>query len=949
MDLRVRGQVGLPRARLLDQLDNSGNVALVLAPAGYGKSTLLAQYSHWLGSPVAAYQADAISGLLGDAARRLVEAIAPDQASTDVDEATSVLEALTEASLRSGGLVLTIDNIEHLIGTPSEHLLARITARRPRNVRIVLASTKPFTLAGLRHELTDGNTVTLADLRFRRWEVERLLDDVYREPLPSADAAALSRRTGGWPAGLAMFHRATRGRSMAERIKTIEYGFERWPMFRQFFDDNVLADVPEQVKEMLERVSFFEVLTADRCSQLLGQPVTADLLESLVRDLALPMTGLGDNYRFEPAFRAHLEVRRHEREGTLDRRQQAADILLAEQSYPEAARALARVGDWTGLHLLLAEFGSAVIRPPVADLIDLVPPNQRDEEPWLIFAQAVDHLNNAKIKAAYLGMHAARDKFTDEAGRAVVQHRLDEVEALASPTPSTGHHWTAWLRVAVGPNAVRNTRTVTELSPAEAEVIRLVGAVFGAGAPDDITRETHRVGIDGHDSPVALLGLRLVRTAIAAARGLASPAALEQIADEADGQGYGWVARLALGTRALGGAPYTAADTDTVAASCLRADDHWGYVLLCSVAALCEVRDGKLDEARLEALRGEATALGAESIAVWAQAFIALARARRRAAAASHDAQAAIDRAEAAEVPGAAVVGLLALSVLNPVRRPSLLRAAATRATEGELPLKTLKFWLATFTATVADARPPAVRIQCFAGFALELNGQPVDLTRVRPRARSALRLLAVQAGRFVHREVLTEALWSDLAPAAATRNLQVTISALRGLLEPHSRRGRAQILVRSGDAYGIVLPPGGYADTAAFTDAVQRWQQQRRTGSFHAELEALTAALSAYGGELLPEEGPAEWAVVARDHFRQLATRVARELAVAELTRGNVAGAIRAAEQCVALDPHDDESWQVLLRGYARSSTPAKAAEARRRYADMLARLGVSSPTGPR
>ena len=107
-----------------------------------------------------------------------------------------------------------------------------------------------------------------------------------------------------------------------------------------------------------------------------------------------------------------------------------------------------------------------------------------------------------------------------------------------------------------------------------------------------------------------------------------------------------------------------------------------------------------------------------------------------------------------------------------------------------------------------------------------------------------------------------------------------------------------------------------------------------------------MRAALAAYGGELLPEEGPAEWAVEARDHFRHLATRVARELATAELTQGNVTEAIRAAEQCIALDPHDDEAWQVLVRAYARSATPAKALDARRRYADMLARLGVAEPT---
>jgi DNA-binding SARP family transcriptional activator len=292
------------------------------------------------------------------------------------------------------------------------------------------------------------------------------------------------------------------------------------------------------------------------------------------------------------------------------------------------------------------------------------------------------------------------------------------------------------------------------------------------------------------------------------------------------------------------------------------------------------------------------------------------------------------------------VAATVALALVDPLRRPALLREAATRAEIAGVPEPVVRFWASASTvAMVSDPLPPVV-IHCFGGFRMEVAGRPVEVSTVRARARSALRMLAMQAGRVVHREVLIEALWADLPPAAATRNLQVTISALRGLLEPHSGRGKAQLLIRSGDAYGIALPPGGYADTAAFTDAVQRWQQVRRTGSFAAEIEAMRAALAAYGGDLLPEDGPADWVVELRDHFRQQATRVARELATAELTRGNVAEAVRAAENCIALDPHDDEAWQVLLRAYARGGTPAKAAEARRRYAEVLAALGVSGPT---
>jgi hypothetical protein len=295
----------------------------------------------------------------------------------------------------------------------------------------------------------------------------------------------------------------------------------------------------------------------------------------------------GDSYRYEPPFRAHLLSLLGDRLGTAglrERHRRCAEALLEEEAYPEVARSLARAGDWPDLQLLLAEHGTAVVRPPVADLVELVPPAQRADEPWLVYAEADDRRNNARLPAARdrfrraAAMFEARGGTGDDAGVRATARRLREIESLLAETlPSKGMYWTGWLRVAVGPHAVRDTRRVTELAPAEAELIRLVGAVYGGGVPEEITRETHAVGIDARDSPVALLGLRLVRTCIAAGRGSASPAALERIADEAEVQGLGWVARLALGSRALGGAPYTAVDTYAVASACRQTGDRWGF------------------------------------------------------------------------------------------------------------------------------------------------------------------------------------------------------------------------------------------------------------------------------------------------------------------------------------------------------------------------------------
>ena len=337
----------------------------------------------------------------------------------------------------------------------------------------------------------------------------------------------------------------------------------------------------------------------------------------------------------------------------------------------------------------------------------------------------------------------------------------------------------------------------------------------------------------------------------------------------------------------------------------------------------------------------------------WAQAFLALAAAAEGLPDAAAQARAAAALAGSAGVSAGHVAATVALARTERDRRLVLLREAESQGTSVGLPASVVRGWAGpaepspaspvAAPVVVREPAPPPVSIRCFGGFRMELAGEPVDTSTVRARARTALRLLAMQAGRAVHREVLIEALWPDLTPAAATRNLQVTISALRGLLEPDCERGKSNLLVRTGDAYGIALPPDGYSDTQAFTAAVQRWHHVRPSGDGPAEIEALRAALDAYGGELLPEDGPAEWVVEARERYRRQATQVASALAAAELARGNVAEAIAAAEHCIAtLDAHDDDAWQVLLRAYPDSGAPAKAAEAQRRYREMLASLGV-------
>jgi DNA-binding SARP family transcriptional activator len=241
----------------------------------------------------------------------------------------------------------------------------------------------------------------------------------------------------------------------------------------------------------------------------------------------------------------------------------------------------------------------------------------------------------------------------------------------------------------------------------------------------------------------------------------------------------------------------------------------------------------------------------------------------------------------------------------------------------------------------------PSLRLGLLGGLEIAVAGEPVDLHEVRPRARSTLRLLALRAGDVVHRESLAAQLWPDLEQEAALRGLQVAISSLRGLLEPAtgangSARTRPGLLVRDGQSYGLALPPGCRSDIQEFEARLADARSARLGGDRTRERAELEAALGLYRGELLPEEGTAEWVLAERDHLRQSAAGAAEALARCLVDSGEPEEAVEAVRGCLRLDPYRDHAWRLLIDLHTEAGNLAAAEAARLEHGQVLAELGV-------
>ncbi|WP_157744463.1 BTAD domain-containing putative transcriptional regulator [Micromonospora viridifaciens] len=908
-------------------------LGLVVAPAGCGKTTLLAQYAgsvagpvHWLRTVPADADPERMLGRV-------------DAALPDGDDG-----------------LLIVDDLHLIEGSPGESvLLDRALALTGEGLGVLIGTRRVSPLILTRYEFSDSVVIDAEQLRFRSWEVERLLRDVYREPLPADDVAALARRLGGWAAGLKLYHLSTRGQPLPDRRRAVATLAVRSALSADYLTRTVLAELAPALHRFLVRTSVFEVLTAERCDRLLGGGDGQAALEELERRQAFTVSHDGGrSFAYHEVLRGYLTAALTEELGEAQARAwhaRAGRLLAEEGAALEAARCFARAQQWPEVHRLLDAAGSAVAVSGLDPWSDLLPPWFIAEDPWLVLADAQHRINEGQLAAAVPLLRRAEEMFGGGPRAARCRSLRADVSAWLPGAPYWRGHWSGWLRTATRRHPALVVGEAERLTGAEDALVR-AGASLLAGH----VTEAVRVLDQAPPADAGLVGLatRLLRAAAAVAR--ADPRAVAAIAAvglAADRAGLPWLVRLTRAVAALTGAEADLKEAAAVVEECDRLGDRWGALLAAGCATLARSLRGGPEPEEAARLLHRAREVDSGVLAAWAQSLLALAAVRARVPDAEVEVQRAESTARAAGVPGARVLALAAGALAGP-GRTSTLAAVHAAAEQAGLPPAAVSAWLTPETRpSAAPSSTATLTVRCFGGFQVCLHGEPLNWTPLRPRARALARMLALQAGP-VHRDRLLDALWPDTDPAAATRTLHVALSSLRRFLDTQLPLGdRETLLHRDGDAYLLALPADAWCDVSEFRRAVKR--ASRRGSTDPRALDDLRVAVAAYTGELLPEDGPAEWVVAEREALRRQAADAAARLAESALRGADGAGAepaVTMAARCVEIDPCHDAGWRLLIAGHEQAGNVAAAEHARRRYADVLASLGLDpslATTGPR
>lgn len=375
---RRRGLVERPR--LTGRLSRAWESALTLvsAPAGFGKTTLLAD---GLGDTITAGRSVAWLSLDprdNDPARfwtYLLAALdrAVPGAGADARAMLATTRPTTEAVLSTllnsldgvpGDLAVVLDDY-HLVESADVHEgVAFLLEHLPRQVHVVIAgrADPPLPLARLRArgELLE---VRAADLRFTADEAAAYLTGTMGLPLTSHDVAALAGRTEGWIAALQLAALSMEGRDDVGGFIAGFAGDDRYIV--DYLVEEVLQRQPEDLRTFLLRTSVLTGLTGPLCEAVTGQAGGRTTLETLDRGnlFVVPLDDRRQWYRYHHLFgdvlRARLLDEQPEHVPHLHRR--ASEWYAQHGDLPEAIRHAMAAGD----------HGRA------ADLIELAMPGTR--------------------------------------------------------------------------------------------------------------------------------------------------------------------------------------------------------------------------------------------------------------------------------------------------------------------------------------------------------------------------------------------------------------------------------------------------------------------------------------------------------------------------------------------------------------------------------------------
>ncbi len=327
-------------------------LTIVCAPPGFGKSTLIAEWSLKAKYPICWFQVDAQDNLLDNFLIYLCNSIR--QVKPDFCEEVNQMikltprpssdyyanEFLKELEKFPSKVCIVLDDY-HLINNLEIHQFTRkVLEYLPKNIHFIISTREdpPFPLSKYRakNEITEIRT---GDLRFNLQETQILLNSISQTGLSESDLEVLFQKTEGWAAGIQLA-----GLSLLETSDTAKFirDFEGSNRFiLDYLVEDVVNQQPVDIRNFLLKTSILDRFSAAICNKVTNIEDSQRLL-NIIETSNLFLVPLDDNriwYRYHNLFSDLLRYRLKQEISSEELKtlhDTAAKWFEANQLWPEA-------------------------------------------------------------------------------------------------------------------------------------------------------------------------------------------------------------------------------------------------------------------------------------------------------------------------------------------------------------------------------------------------------------------------------------------------------------------------------------------------------------------------------------------------------------------------------------------------------------------------------------
>lgn len=271
------------RPRLLEKLDQVllKPVALISAPAGFGKTTLLTQWLDRCPLPNAWLQLDEndseIPAFLSDIIAALRQIFPGCLIKTDnlLHAPGTVPLAIWKSALiadlellEDTPFILALDDY-HLVGNPSiDLLLADVLYYGPQSMHLILSARRSPSLSFSRLKVQERIVeIKTADLRFTDSEAIAYLQQTIHAALSAAAISQLQKKTEGWATGLTLAAITLREEVQPDKVITQLDGSDR--QVSDYLLDQVFNHQPDEIKNFLLETATFSQFCASMLHEVL--------------------------------------------------------------------------------------------------------------------------------------------------------------------------------------------------------------------------------------------------------------------------------------------------------------------------------------------------------------------------------------------------------------------------------------------------------------------------------------------------------------------------------------------------------------------------------------------------------------------------------------------------------------------------------------------------------